>query len=81
MSKPYVYAEPDEVTAYEDTAGGLHATREGAISASIKSDMRTALQSFIGDKNECSTVYLALEHLAENNLSLLQAFVEEAEWK
>ena len=81
MTKQYVYAEPDEVTAFMDTAGEVHAKREDAISASIKADMRAALQVFIGDKDERTTVYLALKHLAENNLSLLQAFCEEAGWK
>ncbi len=81
MTKQYIYAEPDEVTAFMDTTGEVHATREDAISASIKADMRAALQSFIGDEDERTIVYLALEYLAENNLSLLQAFAEKAEWK
>ena len=80
MTAQYIYVEPDMVTAYADITGEVHKTREDAISASVKADMRAALRSFISDKAESDTVYIAIEQLATDHLSLLRAFVDEMEW-
>lgn len=43
MTDSYIYPEPDEVTAYRDSRGDLHETRDKAIEASVKRDLDIAV--------------------------------------
>lgn len=78
MTKQYIYAEPDEVTGYADTDGHVHATRDEAITANVKRDLRAALAEFMDDESERETVCIALEMLARRYPGLLDAYAENS---
>lgn len=44
MKTQYVYAEPEQVTAFVDQQGRLHASRELAIEHNVQIDLRSIVE-------------------------------------
>ncbi len=69
LTPEYSAAEPDEGKCYIDQTGGLHQTREAAIEANFRADLRRALEGYcdgLGAQDfNATTVHMALGYMAE----------------
>lgn len=80
-AKPYVAAEPVNVSGYQDSRGRIHKTREAALEANFQHDLTEACRAMDHQRMTCAWDFVhMLKQFAKTNPDMLRILLGDREY-